>query len=362
MPPPSDPEFLVTQATVSDSAGLAEALRRLAAGGSLSAAETAAAFGVVMRGEAAPGQIAALLTGLRAKGESSEEIAGAAQALRAAMVPVRIPNPDRLVDTCGTGGGSVATLNISTAAAFVVAGAGVPVAKHGNRSYTTRSGSADLLEALGVDIAVPPERVPAVLERAGLVFLFAPNYHPAMRHVAATRRELGVPTIMNLLGPLANPAGVRRQVIGVADSGHAPRVADALRRLGAVHALVVHGTIGMDEISPVGDTAVWEIRDERVSEWTMSPDATVLADGLEDLRGGSPAENAERVERLLRTGRGGAERAAVALNAAAALYVSGAGWSFADAVERALEALASGAGATALDRLRAAAPAVSTSG
>ncbi len=363
MPPPSDPEFLVTQATVSDSTDLAEALRRLAEGTSLSAAETAAAFGVVMRGEAAPGQIAALLMGLRAKGESSEEIAGAAEALRAAMVPVPIADPDRLVDTCGTGGGTVATLNISTAAAFVVAGAGVPVAKHGNRSYTTRSGSADLLEALGVDIAVPPDRVPAVLEAAGLVFLFAPNYHPAMRHVAPTRRELGVPTIMNLLGPLANPAGVRRQVVGVADPLRAPHVADALRRLGAVHALVVHGVIGMDEISPVGDTAIWEIRDGRLSEWTLDPAAASLhADGLDDLQGGAPAENAMRVERLLRNGEGGAEHAAVVLNAAAALYVSGAGWSFADAVGRARQALESGAGAAVLDRLRAAAPAVSTSG
>ena len=353
----------MTQATVSDSTGLVEALRRLAEGSSLSAAETAAAFGVVMRGEAAPAQIAALLMGLRAKGESSDEIAGAAAALRAAMVPVWIADPDRLVDTCGTGGGTVATLNISTAAAFVVAGAGVPVAKHGNRSYTTRSGSADLLEALGVDIAVPPDRAPAVLEAAGLVFLFAPNYHPAMRHVAPTRRELGVPTIMNLLGPLANPAGVRRQVVGVADPLRAPRVADALRRLGAVHALVVHGVIGMDEISPVGDTAVWEIREGRLSEWTLDPGAFALhADGLDGLRGGSPAENAARVERLLRTGEGEAERAAVLLNAAAALYVSGAACSFADAAERARRALESGAGGRVLDRLREAAPAVSTSG
>jgi len=336
---------------------MAQALRRLAEGGSLSAAQTAAAFGVVMRGEAMPGQVAALLMGLRARGESAEEIAGAASALRAVMVTVPTQDPDRLVDTCGTGGGAVGTFNVSTAAAFVAAGAGVPVAKHGNRSYTSRSGSADVMEAMGVDIAVAPERVAAILGEAGLVFLFAPRYHPAMRHVAPTRKELGVTTIMNLLGPLANPAGVRRQVVGVADPVRAPRVADALRRLGALHALVVHGVIGMDEISPVGTTAVWEIRAGRVSEWTLDPASVGMdAEGLEGLEGGEPAENATRIEALLRTGKGQAARTAVLLNAAAALYVSGGGWSFADAVRRATAALDSGAGAKVLDRLRAAAP------
>ena len=347
----------MTQATVPDSSRLADALSRLAEGTSLSADQAAGAFGVVMRGQATPGQIAALLMGLRAKGESAEEIAGAATALREAMLAVPLTNPDRLVDTCGTGGGVVGTLNVSTAASFLVAGAGVPVAKHGNRSYTSRSGSADLLEALGIDIAVAPERVASVLQQAGLVFLFAPNYHPAMRHVGPTRKELGVPTIMNLVGPLANPAGVRRQVVGVADSVRAPRVADALCRLGATHALVVHGVIGMDEISPVGHTQVWEIRAGRVSEWTLDPaDVGLQTDGLDGLDGGTPAENAERTERLLRTGGGGAERAAVLLNAAAALYVSPAGWSFPEAVARAKAALESGVGAGVLDRLRVAAP------
>lgn len=347
----------MSQTSATDCPGMTEALRRLAEGGSLSAAQTAAAFGVVMRGEATPGQIAALLMGLRARGESADEIAGAAAALRAAMVPVATPDADRLVDTCGTGGGVVPTLNISTAAAFIVAGAGVPVAKHGNRSYTTRSGSAEVLEALGVEIGVAPDRAAGILREAGLVFLFAPRYHPAMRHVAPTRKELGVTTIMNLLGPLANPAGVRRQVVGVADPARAPRVADALRQLGALHALVVHGVIGMDEISPVGATAVWEIREGRVSEWALDPASVGLdADGLEGLEAGEPAENAARIESLLRTGRGGAARTAVLLNAAAALYVSGGGGSFADAVRRAAAALDSGAGGAALDRLRAAAP------
>jgi len=347
----------VTNTATSDSLSLSQALLRLAAGNSLSTQETASAFGVVMRGEATGPEIAALLLGLRSKGESAEEIAGAAAALREAMVSVLIEPCDRLVDTCGTGGGAVTTLNISTAAAFVVAGSGVPVAKHGNRSYTSRSGSADVLEALGIDIVTAPERVPRLLREAGLVFLFAPDYHPAMRHVGPTRRELGVPTIMNLLGPLANPAGVRRQVVGVADRARGPHLAEALRRLGATHALVVHGAIGMDEISPVGETIVWEIRDGRVGEWTLDAAALGLgSEGLEGLAGGEPAENAVRIERLLRTGEDGATRAAVLLNAAAALYVSGAGWSFPEAARRAQVALDSGAGAGALDRLRAAAP------
>jgi anthranilate phosphoribosyltransferase len=347
----------VTNTATSDSTSLSLALRRLAAGDSLSAPEAAAAFGVVMRGEATGPEIAALLLGLRAKGESADEIAGAASALRAAMVPMVAEQGDRLVDTCGTGGGRVTTLNISTAAAFVVAGAGTPVAKHGNRSYTSRSGSADVLEALGIDIETAPERAPGVLREAGLVFLFAPRYHPAMRHVGPTRRELGVPTIMNLLGPLANPAGVRRQVVGVADRARGPHLAQALCRLGAAHALVVHGAVGMDEISPVGETIVWEIRDGQVAEWALDAEELGLGwHSLDGLAGGEPSENAARIERLLRTGEGGAERAAVLLNAAAALYVSGAGWSFPEAARRAKVALESRAGAGALDRLRAAAP------
>ena len=346
----------MTNTATSDLLSLSQALRRLAEGASLSAPEAAAAFGVVMRGEATGSEMAELLLALRSKGESAEEIAGAAAALRDAMVLAPTGQSELLVDTC-TGGGAVTTLNISTAAAFVVAGAGVPVAKHGNRSYTSRSGSADVLEALGIDIATEPERVPGVLQEAGLVFLFAPSYHPAMRHVGPTRRALGVPTIMNLLGPLANPAGVRRQVVGVADRARAPQLADALQQLGATHALVVHGAIGMDEMSPVGETMVWEIRDGRVSEWVL--DAAELGLGtesLDGLAGGEPAENAARIERLLRTGEGGAVRAAVLLNAAAALYVSGAGWSFPEAARRAQVGLESGAGAAVLDRLRAAAP------
>lgn len=311
-----------------------------------------------MRGEATPVQISALLMGLRTKGESAEEVAGAARALRVAMVQLEVADRHALVDTCGTGGGAVGTLNVSTAAAFVVAGAGVPVAKHGNRSFTSRSGSADVLEALGVDIGLAPERAAAVLRDVGLVFLFAPTYHPAMRHAAPARKELAVPTIMNLLGPLANPAGVGRQVVGVADRGRAPVVAEALRRLGATHALVVHAAIGMDEISPSGPTWIWEVRADRVTEWTVDPAAVGMAvDDLSDLCGADPMENARRIESLLcGDGAGSAARSAVVLNAAAALYVAGRGFEFEHAVREAEATLARGAGAAALMRLRAAAP------
>ncbi len=346
-------------------AALRHALQQLSLGASLSAEETAAAFGVVMRGEATPVQTAGLLMGLRAKGETAAELAGAAYALRCAMVRLVAEGAEPLVDTCGTGGGGVGTINISTAAAFVVAGAGVPVAKHGNRSYTSRSGSADVLEALGVDITVEPERAARVLRQAKLVFLFAQSYHPAMRHVGPVRRELGVATIMNLLGPLANPAGVRRQVIGVSSPDRAPLVADALARLGTAHALVLHAAVGMDEVSPSGNTRVWEVNESAVTEWTLRPDRHGLAcDDLRALAGGSPAENAVRLERVLEGGGHDAERCAVLLNAAAALYVSGNGWSFGEAVERARDALESGAGARVLAALREAAPArpLSTSG
>jgi len=338
---------------VTQDAPLRHAIQSLSLGASLSGEEAAAAFGVVMRGEASPVQTAALLMGLRAKGETAEEIAGAAYALRCAMVRLETEVADVLVDTCGTGGGRVGTLNISTAAAFVVAGAGVPVAKHGNRSYTSRSGSADVLEALGVDLDVPPARAPDVLRHAGLVFLFAPAYHPAMRHVGPVRKELGVATIMNLLGPLANPAGVRRQVIGVSSPDRAPLVAEALARLDTVHALVLHAAVGMDEVSPSGETQVWEVRAGAVVGWAIAPEEHGLdCDDLDSLAGGEPAENAERLERLLAGEGHTVERCAVLLNAAAALYVSANGWTLEESVARARDALESGAGAEVLGRLR----------
>lgn len=336
---------------------LRHALKRLASGSSLSPDEASRAFGAIMRGEATAAEMAGLLMALRVKGETADEVAGAAAALREAMVPLPVADAHALVDTCGTGGGVVGTLNISTAAAFVAAGAGVRIAKHGNRSFTSRSGSADVLEALGVDIALAPERAREVLDAAGIAFLFAPTYHPAMRHIGAVRRELGVPTIMNLVGPLANPAGVQRQVIGVADAARAPLIADALRQLGAVHAIVAHAEIGMDEISPRGKTFVWEVRDGRVTRWELDPATHGLAhDDLTDLAGGSPEDNAARIVGLFEGAVDGPVRSAVLLNAAAALYVSGRGWTMEESVARAADALASGRAAQALQGLRTAAP------
>lgn len=336
-------------------APLLQAIAALATRRSLSEAEATAVFADVMRGAATPAQIAALLMGLRVKGETVEEVAGAARALRAAMVPVEAGG-DHLVDTCGTGGGAVPTFNISTAAAFVAAAAGATVAKHGNRSFTSKCGSADVLEALGVRITLDAAQATRVLREACITFLFAPNFHPAMKHAGPVRRELGVPSILNLLGPLANPAGVRRQVVGVADPDRAPLVAAALARLGAEHALVVHGRIGMDEVSPHGVTDVWEVRDGRITRWELDAarHGSVRGD-VRSLAGGEPAANAQRIERLLSPGDRSGDAlgvAAVALNAAAAIYVAGLERSYADAVGRARDVLASGAARQALERLR----------
>jgi anthranilate phosphoribosyltransferase len=348
---------------VTDAAPLRHALEHLARGASLTAEAAGAAFDALMRGEATAVETAALLMGLRAKGETAEEVAGAAAALRRAMVRLE-HDAAGAVDTCGTGGGRVGTLNVSTAAAFVVAGAGVAVAKHGNRSYTSRSGSADVLEALGVDIALAPAQAAEVFRSVGMVFLFAPAYHPAMRHVGPVRRELGVPTIMNLLGPLANPAGVSRQVIGVSDGDRGPVLAEALVRLGAHHALVLHAEVGMDEISPCGPTDVWEVRDGGIRRWRVEPEEYQLdCEELDQLAGGEPQENARRIEGLLEGDGARAVRCAVLLNAAAGLYVAGAADTFGGAVELAERAVRDGAARGALERLRRAAPrTVSTSG
>jgi anthranilate phosphoribosyltransferase len=339
---------------------LVSALHRLAARLPLSADEVAAAFDRLMEGRGTPAQASGLLLGLRARGETAEEVAGAATAVRRAMVPVQHALAGKLVDTCGTGGGRVTTINISTAAAFVAAAAGVPVAKHGNRSHTSRSGSADVLEALGVPIGLPPAEAAESLARAGLVFLFAPAHHPAMKQLAPIRRELGVPTILNLVGPLANPAGVRRQVVGVAEADRGPVVAEALRLLGTIHALVVHAEVGMDEISPVGVTRLWEVEGTTIREGSLDPAALGLGCGnLAGLEGGDPAENAARIQDLFDDRAPPALRAAVLLNAAAAIYVSEEGGDWVAATGRAVEALGSGA---ARRKLEALCRPVSTSG
>ena len=343
-----------------DVSPLRRALTALANRQSLSENQTADVFRFVMSGEATPGQIGALLMGLRAKGETADELAGAARALREAMVRVDATQL-HLVDTCGTGGGSVSTFNISTVAAFVAAGAGAVVPKHGNRSYTSRCGSADVLEALGIRIVLDANNASRVLHEAKVVFLFAPSFHPAMKHVGPVRRELGTPTLMNLIGPLANPAGVQRQVIGVAEADRAAIVADALVRLGADHALVVNGRVGMDEISPHGITDVWEVKDGSVRKWEIDPTRFRL--GIDDvavLQGGDPAENAARLEKILGNGSADPEGlAAVLLNAGAAIYVAGIAGSLAEGIGRAREVVASGAARAALDRLRKATASIS---
>src|SRR5881296_2970648 len=332
---------------------LLEAIAALANRRSLTESQSAAVFGTVMRGEATPAQIAALLMGLRVKGETADEVAGAARALRQAMIPVEVDGAS-LVDTCGTGGGAVSTFNISTAAAFVAAGAGAVVAKHGNRSFTSKCGSADVLEALGVSISMDAAEAARVLREACVTFLFAPTFHPAMRYAGPVRRELGVASVMNLLGPLANPAGVRRQVVGVADAHRGPLMAGALARLGAEHALVVHGRVGMDEIAPQGITDVWEVRTGSVNVWEIDPaDHGLAIADVSGLAGAAPAANAARIEHLLGDGRedpGGL--AALLLNAGAAIYVAGLVASYADGVARAREVVRAGKGRDALERLR----------
>lgn len=325
-------------------------------GGSLSEAESRAAFGAVMSGEATAAQLAALLVALRVKGETADEVAGAAAALRGAMVHLVADRPDDLVDTCGTGGGAIPTFNISTAAALLAAGLGVRVAKHGNRSFTSQCGSADVLEALGVPIDVSEEVMARALRAAGIVFMFAPAMHPAMRHVGPVRRELAIPTVMNIVGPLANPASAGRQVVGVADARRVELIAGALRTLGTVHALVVHGEPGMDEISPLGTTHVVEIRDGRSEAWTIDPARYGLGEGRADeLRGGPPADNAAAVLAVMENRAPATAAAAVVLNAAGALYVAPGGpTDFGDAVNAARAGLTDGAGMRALERLRTA--------
>jgi len=342
---------------------LIAALAALAHGQRVGEALVAEAIAQLVSGDAPPERAAAFLMGLRVQGEQGPEIAGAARALRAAMHPVAVPDADALVDTAGTGGGRVGPFNVSTAAAFVAAGAGARVAKHGNRSYTSRCGSADVLEALGIDLAAQASQAARVLRDVGMVFLFAPAFHPAMRFVAPVRRAIAVPTVMNLVGPLVNPAGVRRQVVGVADLGRAPVIADALRRLGTTHGLVVHGEVGMDEISPQGPTRVWEVRGDEMRTWSIAPaDFGLACDDVTALAGGEPAQNAARIEALLRAPRNDpAGRAATVLNAGAALYVAGLAGTLADGMARASTALADGSGWRVLEALRRASP-ISTGG
>lgn len=337
------------------------ALARVIGGGSLSAEEMAHVVGMLMDGEATPAQIGGLLVALRIKGETVDEIAGAAAAMRARARPLRCPYPARAVDTCGTGGDGSGTVNVSTLAAIITAAAGGCVAKHGNRALSSRSGSADVLEALGVNIDVAPEVVERCMRECGIGFAFAPAYHSATRHVAGPRRELGTRTLFNLLGPLTNPARTPHQVVGVFDRRFCEPLAAAFGALGARRVFVVHGTgpggTGLDEVAVRGETFVAELRDGAVRTYALTP----AAFGLEEcdpagLAGGDATENAAILRRVLAGEAiepGGALRAvavAAAMEAALALVAIGLAEELQAAAERALATLRDGAAASVLAR------------
>jgi anthranilate phosphoribosyltransferase len=325
------------------------AIAKVASGQSLSQEEARQAFDFIMSGSAVPAEIAGLLMALRVRGESVDEIAGAARALRAKAVKVRAP--EGAIDTCGTGGDAKGTFNISTAAAFVVAGAGVPVAKHGNRSISSRAGSADVLKALGVNLEASPETISACISGCGLGFMFAPAHHAAMRHVGQVRAELGTRTIFNLLGPLANPAGTKYQLIGVFGREWVEPMAKVLGLLGTERAWVVHGEDGLDELTTTGISEVAALDAGRISTFRISPRNAGLPEAkLEDLLGGDAAENASHIRALL-GGLKGPFRDIVLLNAAAALLVAGRAKSLREGVALASEAIDSGKALVALDRL-----------
>ncbi len=329
-----------------------EALERILGGGSLSRDEAAELMGAVMRGELEPAQVAGLLVAIRARGLDVDEIAGFAQTMREHAVAVRCRRGP-LVDTCGTGGDGTGTFNISTAAAIVAAGAGAVVAKHGNRAVSSRSGSADVLDALGVQ-PVPAERAGEVIDRAGIGFLFAPAHHPAMKHVVPVRRALGIRTVFNVLGPLTNPAGVRRQLLGVYDADLTEVIARVLGELGSEHVYVVHGEDGADEVSVCADTRVSVLRDGRVETFTFTPESVgVRRHPREALAGGDAAHNASIIERIL-DGEDGAPRDAVVVNGAFVLCAAGRCETIAEGVDHAARAIDSGAARDVLNGLRTA--------
>lgn len=323
---------------------LPDALERLIAGERLSRAETRDVFAVIMGGKATPAQIGAVLMGLRMRGETAAEIAGAAEAMRALSTRVSVSAPN-LVDTCGTGGSGAAKLfNVSTAAAFVAAGAGAHVAKHGNRGMSSKSGSADALEAAGVNLNLTPPQIARCIEEVGIGFMFAPAHHSAMRHAGPVRRELGVRTVFNLLGPLTNPAGAQRQVIGVFAAAWQRPMAEVAGLLGAQRVLVVHSD-GLDELSLAAPSHVVELNEGDITEYDVAPAdfgiAQRDASGLSGLKASSPAESAALVRKAL-ANEDSAAADLVALNAGAAIYAAGVTLSLADGVAMAQDVIATG--------------------
>jgi anthranilate phosphoribosyltransferase len=330
-----------------------EAITKLLDGKQLARAEARAVMDEIMLGEATPAQIGGFLVALRAKGETPDEIAGCAEAMRAHVLAVT-PKRKDLVDTAGTGGDGARTINISTAAALVAAAAGAAVAKHGNRAVSSACGSADVLEALGFSLDLQPERISQSIDELGFGFLFAPQHHPAMRHAAPVRAELATRTVFNILGPLTNPAGARAQVVGVYSPALVRTIAEVLARLGAKRAFVVHGAGGIDELSPAGTNLVAEVVEGAVHERELDPEAelNVPRCSIAELRGGSPAENAQAIRDVF-NGANGGRRNAILLNAAGAIAAGGHAADLREGLELARGAIDSGAAAERLELLTA---------
>jgi len=335
---------------------ISDAIRKVMGREDLTFDEAHKVMGQIMQGLCSDAQIGAYLVALQMKGEKPEEIAGSALAMREAVV--RIPtkhSPETMTDTCGTGGDGKHTLNVSTLAAFVAAGAGVIVAKHGNRSISSQCGSADLLKELGVNIEASPEVVGRCLDAVGIGFLFAPTLHPAMKYAIGPRRQIGVRSIFNILGPLTNPAGARRQVLGVFSPQLVPVVAETLRQLGSQHVLVVHGSDGLDELTTTGYTEVAELKQDRIESWQARPlDLDIQEARPEDLRAGDPKDSARMALEILQGWKKGSQagRDIVVLNAAAAIYVGGKAASLKAAVPLARESIDSGAAMEKLEALK----------
>lgn len=309
-----------------------EALAKIVCQEDMTEDEAAALMDYIVDGNATPAQIGAILAGLRTKGESVSELTGFARALRRRAIPVK-PNRRPLLDTCGTGGDASGTFNVSTAAAFVAAAAGVPVAKHGNRAVSSRCGSADVLEALGARIELQPEQIAECIDRVGVGFIYAPNHHPAVKAVSGPRKELGIRTVFNVLGPLVNPAEVTYQVMGVFDESLCPKVAEVLSLLGCERAMVVHGLDGLDEISTVGPTQISILQNGRVySETRIPSEFFIVPSKLNHLAGGATAQDNAEILRGVLSGQKGPKRDMVVVNAAAALIVAGVAQSWRDAL------------------------------
>ncbi|HAV10898.1 MAG TPA: anthranilate phosphoribosyltransferase [Dehalococcoidia bacterium] len=324
-----------------------EAISILTSGKSLSMEQSANVMDEIMNNEATPAQFGAFVTALRCKGETVEEIAGLVKTMRARSL--KVAASETVVDTCGTGGDNAATFNISTTAAFVVAGAGLKVAKHGNRAMSSRCGSADVLEALGVKIDLSDSEVQQCIDETGIAFFFAQVFHPAMKYAAAPRREIGIRTVFNILGPLTNPAGAKHQLIGVSDSALTEKLAHVLRIMGSKHALIVHGRDGLDELTITGSTRICELQDGRTKSYDIVPEDAGLTKASSDtLKGGSVQENADLLKAIL-AGKQGPQRDIVLLNAAAALIAGDKAETLKQGVQMAAKSIDSG---RALEKLQ----------